>query len=94
MTTISRCSTRPRPSADIATRCRDLGLAENQVRIVALFVGGGFAARPPWQNTVLCAWQRVVKRPSSLLCLAAGLPRGWRRTLEQRDLLGAGAVDS
>jgi xanthine dehydrogenase YagR molybdenum-binding subunit len=69
------------------------GLAEDRVRVVAFFVGGGFGGKAGlWQNTVLCAAAaKLVKRPVKLALSREAVFRlvGGRTVAEQRVALGA-----
>jgi len=69
------------------------GLAEDRVRVVALFVGGGFGGKAGlWQNTVLCAAAaKMLKRPVKLALSREQVFRvvGGRTIAEQRVALGS-----
>jgi xanthine dehydrogenase YagR molybdenum-binding subunit len=71
------------------------GLKEEDVRVVAQFVGGGFGGKAGmWSNTWLCAAAaKVVKRPVQLALSRQGVFRvvGGRTISEQRIALGATA---
>lgn len=69
------------------------GLKDKDVRVIALFVGGGFGGKAGmWSNTWLCAAAaKIVKRPVQLVLSREGVFRvvGGRTISEQRVALGA-----
>ncbi len=70
------------------------GLKEENVRIVAKFVGGAFGNKGVWNHTLLCiAAARIVGRPLRLVLSREGVFRiaGGRTLSEQRVALGARA---
>ena len=71
------------------------GLKDDQVRVIAPFLGGGFGGKGMmWQNSILCALAaRVVKRPVKLALSREGVFRivGGRTLSEQRVALGVSA---
>ena len=71
-----------------------LGLDPEKVRVVSLFIGGGFGSKgPTWSHTVLCAMAaRHVKRPVKLVMQRPQMfgPVGSRTETRQTISIGAG----
>jgi xanthine dehydrogenase YagR molybdenum-binding subunit len=74
------------------TLAYEFGLKQENVRVVAPFLGGGFGGKIGWNNTALCvAAAKVVNRPVKLALSRKAVFRmtGGRTLSEQRVALGA-----
>ena len=70
-----------------------LGLATENVRVISLYLGGGFGSKgPTWSHTLLCAMAaRQVKRPVKLVLCRRQMfgPVGFRSATRQMIAVGA-----
>jgi xanthine dehydrogenase YagR molybdenum-binding subunit len=76
------------------TLAKALGLKEENIRILAPFVGGAFGNKNVWNNTLLCvAAAKLVRRPVRLVLSREEIFRiiGGRTLSKQRVALGANA---
>ncbi len=68
------------------------GIAEEQVHVTSLFVGGGFGSKTLWQHqTLAAAASKLAERPVRLMLSREGVYRivGGRTLTEQRMAIGA-----